>query len=107
MLLTNHYKHCKIYRKLYLYYSKIDNDDSFTPNVYDENNHIPFETMREHYKKVYNEYNREVIEYFYANAPDKLFHTNLNDEKKWEKLGDFLNIEVDQQYNTHIKSPVI
>jgi hypothetical protein len=105
--LTNHYIHNKIYRKLDLFYDKLDNDPSFKPDLYNEESKIPFETMREHYKKIYEEYNRDAIEYFKKYAPEKLFYTNLEqDDEKWKKLGKFLGVKVNSEYNTHIKSPV-
>lgn len=103
--LINNYIHCKIYRKLDLFYSKIDNDDDFAPNVFNEKNHIPFEEMREHYKKVYREYNREVIEYFKKYAPDKFIALDLTDKEKWKKLGNFLKLNVSEDYDIQIKSP--
>lgn len=103
--LTNNYDHSKIYRKLDLFYGKLDNDPNFKPNIYDIENLIPFEQMREHYIKVYQEYNREAIEYFKNYAPTKLFVTDLEDNEKWKKLGVFLDLKVSDGYNMHIRSP--
>lgn len=50
---------------------------------------------------VYEEYNRDTIEYFNKYAPEKLFHTSLDDIKKWKKLGNFLGIDVADNYNVH------
>ena len=99
--LTNNYRHSKIYRKLDLFYEKCDNDPDFIPNEYNEANRIPFEEKREHYIKVYEEYNREVIEYFRKYAPNKLFVSNLTDKNKWQDLGKFLGIHVEKNYGAH------
>jgi hypothetical protein len=99
--LTNNYEHSKIYRKLDLYYDKCDSDPDFIPEVYNADNLIPFEGMRHHYIKVYEEYNREVLEYFKKYAPDKLFVSSLTDKNKWQNLGKFLGINVNKEYNSH------
>lgn len=100
--LTNSYGHNKIYRKLDIYYDKCDNDPDFCPDVYDVNNLIPFEEKREHYIKVYEEYNREVLEYFKKYAPEKLFVSSLTDKTKWQKLGKFLGFNVNKDYESHV-----
>lgn len=104
--LTNTYIHCKIYRKLDIYYSKIDSDPNFKPDVFDEKNHIPFEQMRDHYIRVYEEYNREVKEYFNKYAPKNLFIADLEDKEKWKKLSNFLKVKSVENYNVHITSPI-
>jgi hypothetical protein len=104
--LINNYGHSKIYRKLDLFYDKLDNDPTFQPDKYDAHNLLPFEEMRSHYIKVYNEYNRDVIEYFKNYAPHKLFVSKLENDEKWRKLGEFLKFNVQENYEVHVnKSP--
>jgi len=99
--LINNYEHNKIYRKLDLFYEKCDNDPSFQPNKYDNANCISFDDKREHYIKVYEEYNREVVEYFKRYAPNKLFVSQLTDKEKWKNLSQFLQIKVATDYEVH------
>lgn len=99
--LMNNYTHNRIYQKLDLFYDKVDNDPAFTPEVYDPENHLPFDEARDHYLKVYNTYNREVLEYFTKHAPGQLFITELTDPEKWVKLGAFLRLDVKPGVEVH------
>lgn len=101
--LVNYYVHNKVYRKLNFYYDKIDNDFYFEPNNYDKHNAIPFKELKDYYVTVYEEHNREVIEYFKKYAPNKLFHCHLKNEDKWKQLSEFLSISMKSGYNIHVK----
>jgi hypothetical protein len=101
--LGNTYRHCRVYRRMTEYYEKIDSDPNFCPALNDEIDNLLTldESIREHYKKIYFEYNREAIEFFKKHGPEKLFHARLEDESKWKDLGDFLGIKVKSDYNVH------
>jgi hypothetical protein len=99
--LVNTYRHSKVYQKLNLFYERIDKDPHFVPEVYDPNNHLPFESARDHYIDVYNLYNREVKEYFQKYAPERLFCADLADPEKWENLGRFLGLELASRRDVH------
>ncbi len=93
--------HCKIYRRLGEFYKKIDSDAKFKPVDTGIDNLLFLNGMREHYIQIYEEFNREAIEYFDQNKSKRLFLSHLKDEKKWVRLGKFLNIDVDPEYNIH------
>jgi len=97
--------HCKIYRRELEYF------DLRTSGKFDEKleNQIHSEkTMKittdhaEHYKKIYRLHNTEVQDFFHRNASGALHVGRLEDSDKWQKLGEFLNIEVPEDYNSHI-----
>lgn len=104
--LTNNYRHNKIYRKLDLYYDRIDNDPNFVPGILNGKNDIPFNELKDRYKAVYEEYNRDAIEYFKKYAPEKLFYTSLEDKEKWKKMADFLKIKIEEGYDIHTNKTV-
>jgi len=104
--LGNTYRHCKVYRRLDEFYKKLDTDPGFKPSENEIDNLMSLKGKCNHYIKVYEEYNREVIEYFNKYAPNKLFVCKLEDDQKWQKLGKFLNIKVDKNYNVHVNKSI-
>lgn len=100
-ILGNTHRHCKVYRRLSEYYSRLDNDVDFNPTENQVDNLLSLDGKREHYKTIYEENNREVIDYFKRFAPQSLFVAKLEDTEKWIKLGQFLGVEVELAYNVH------
>jgi hypothetical protein len=98
----NTYRHCRTYRRLKEFYHSKDNNKKFIPNE-NGNDNLMFikEHNREHYKDIYEENIREIIEYFNKYSPSQLFVCDLYDSKKWQKLGKFLNLSVDNDYDVH------
>ena len=99
--LSQTYRHSKIYNRLDEYYNKLNNlgENSETFEMSETDIVKEFASKREHYKQIYELYNREVIEYFSKYAPEKLVHCSLEDKDKWIKLGAFLHIEIPQNYD--------
>ena len=83
------------------FYDKLDNDPNFQPTWTKKDQLLRLDNMREHYIKTYEENKREIIEFFNKVKPDALFVGRLEDDKKWQKLGDFLDIKVNENYNVH------
>jgi hypothetical protein len=52
----------------------------------------------EHYKNVYRLHNTEVVDFFSRFAPLDLYHGDLEDPLKWQRLGAFLGVEVPETY---------
>src|SRR6056297_90919 len=102
----NTYRHCKLYRRLTEYYEKLDHDPAFLPEEHQADNLLSLEGMRTHYIQIYREYNREAMEFFKKHDASCLFTGRLEDPDKWVKLGRFLNVSVEPDYNVHIKTPV-
>ncbi len=101
-ILGNTYRHCKVYNRLDEYYDKLENDPEFKPSDKEIDNLMDMTNMREHYTKIYDLYNREVVEFFNKVAPGQLFVCQLEDDHKWTKLGRFLRIKVNDDYNIHL-----
>lgn len=98
----NIYGHCKVYRRLDEFYEQLDMHSNLHPSDYETDSLTPLEDKRDHYIKVYKEYNREVIEYFKKYGPEKLFVCRLENKNKWKKLGEFLGFHVPEAFNIHL-----
>lgn len=83
------------------FYDRLDNDKDFLPKVSSSDNLLSLDGMREHYKRIYEIHNREVFDFFEHFDRERLFFCHLRDEMKWEKLGDFLGIEVKDELEVH------
>ncbi|WP_419656810.1 hypothetical protein Dvar_59330 [Desulfosarcina variabilis str. Montpellier] len=100
--LGNTYRHCKIYRRLSEFYQKLDSQKGFKPTANTVDNLMLIEERsRNHYKMVYEEYNREATEFLSKVSKDQFFLCSLYDSEKWHKLGKFLGINVKNNYNVH------
>jgi hypothetical protein len=83
------------------FYKRLEQDDDFRPTLNESDTLMSLKGKREHYKKVYESYNNEVITFFENTNAERLFTAQLEDPDKWKKLGDFLGIDVDQHYHKH------
>jgi glycosyltransferase involved in cell wall biosynthesis len=93
--------HSKIYRRMGEFYKALDSDIEFKPKEYELDNLFTINDFREHYTGIYEEYNREAIEFFNRFDQKRLFVADLEDKLKWVKLGAFLNLSVDENYEVH------
>lgn len=59
------------------------------------------EKNKDHYINVYETRNKEIINFFKENDPNKLFHAELTDPDKWIKLGNFIGIDVSKDLILH------
>jgi hypothetical protein len=100
-ILGNTERHCRLYRRLHEFYNKLDQDPHFKPTINDKDQLMSLKGMRTHYINIYNELNREKIEFFKRHARNRLFICELEDNKKWLKLGNFLNVDVSHDYDVH------
>lgn len=55
----------------------------------------------EHYKAIYQKYNKAVKAFFEQQAPEALFADHLNNPDKWQNLAKFLGLSVPQDYACH------
>jgi len=99
----NTYAHCKIYRRLDEFYDQLDHNEHFHPREKGVENLMSLKSKRDHYVGIYEEYNREVMEFFKKKDPSRLFVSRLEDDQKWIRLGEFLNKQVSPDYNVHIR----
>lgn len=95
--------HCKIYRRELEYY-KLLAEGKIDGRVENDRNADKTMTLTGHanrYKNVYRLHNLEVKEFFNSHAPNALHVGQLEDPRKWQKLGDFLGVEVPSGYSVH------
>ncbi len=97
--LGNTYVHCKIYDREQEFHHKF-------PNYLYQNHTIDnlleiIESNREHYIKLYENRNREVIAFFNRNNNSRLILLKLEDGDKWQKLGLFFKIKVEPLFSIH------
>lgn len=55
--------------------------------------YMPYD-YKDHHINFYNKHNEDVINFFNKHAPEKLLVINFKDGHNWEKLCDFLNVEI-------------
>ncbi len=97
--LGNTYMHSVLYRRLTEYKSLPEVD---LKDIHSIDNSLKIEEKhRSHYKQVYVERNQEVIDFFKRHDSSRLIHLDLEDSKKWVKLGDFFNIKVNPNLEVH------
>lgn len=95
--------YCKIYRRELEYFGLLEKgkiDESV------ENDRNASKTMKitghaKKYKDIYRLHNIEVKDFFQRHDPAALHVGQLEDPHKWEKLGDFLGLEVPAGYSVH------
>jgi hypothetical protein len=97
----NTFRHCQVYHRLPEFYKRLENDEDFRPTLNESDNLMSLEGKRDHYAKVYENYNNKVVTFFKNSNPGRLFTAALEDPHKWKKLGDFLDIRVDNNYQKH------
>ena len=95
--------HCKIYRRE-LNYFELLNSGEIDEHV--DNHNFSEKTLKlvgfaKHYKDVYRLHTIEVQDFFNRHAPESLHVGRLEDPEKWQKLGEFLGVEVPQGYTCH------
>lgn len=99
--------HCKVYQRMTDYYSYIEEDNYSQISEINVDNLLSLENKREHYIRVYEEYNKDVIDFFNRVAPSRLFVAQLEDNNKWKNLGKFLGIEINNEINFHSNKSVV
>lgn len=98
--LGNTKRHCKTFRREVEFYEKVDNN-LINPTKTERDNLLPLEGFDQHYKNIYEIRNREIIEFFEENNPSRFIHCRLEDSNKWQKLGNFFNINVPENFEMH------
>lgn len=93
--------HCKMYRREKEFYHQLDTNLNFKPHERDEDKLLRLEGWDEHYKLIYETHNREVVDFFNKFNPESLFVCRLEDPYKWQKLGEFVGIEVEDAFEIH------
>ncbi len=95
--------HCKVYRREQEYFGLLDRGliDEVSENALGTRKIMKLENMGEHYKAIYRIHNREVKEFFRQHDQKRLFAGHLEDPDKWQKLGRFLGVAVQQGYDAH------
>lgn len=95
--------HCKLYQRELEYFELLN-----SPEFDKHKENLPYskKTMKlinhaEHYKAIYQSHTLEVQDFFAEVSPSSLYMGNLDDPLKWQKLGEFLNINVPKEYDCH------
>ena len=94
--------HCKVYRRETEYFDLLDAGkiDETTENRIHSQKHMKLTDMAEHYKEIYRLHAREATEFFQEFAPDALHVGRLEDPEKWQKLSEFLGVDVPAGYDS-------
>lgn len=93
--------HAKVYRREHEFYKLADLDPEFNTFEADPERMMVLRGMEDHYKSIYVRSNREVVEFFERHDRNALFVCDLYDDRKWQKLGDFIGIDVPENFDVH------
>jgi len=99
--------HCKLYRRENEFYQKFETDNSFEKSLDKNDNLLSLIGHKQHYTDLYETRNKEIINFFEEHNPSRLIHCDLRDNKKWQKLGDFFDIIVPNEFNVHSNKSLI
>ncbi len=100
--LGNTKRHCKIYRRMNEFYNESEKNPAINSKFHiGIDNMMSLEGMRSHYKSIYEEHTKEVIDYFNQFNTKALFVGKLEDLGVWQEVGNFLGINVDPDYRAH------
>jgi hypothetical protein len=97
--LGNTYLHCCLYNRLDEFYEQYNG----TREVHsrDIDNLMSLEGKRKHYTDFYEARNKSVVDFFRYNNSSRLTHLRLEDELKWQKLGNHFGIDVTPDFDVH------
>ncbi len=95
--------HCKAYRREIEYFNLLH---AGSLDEHKENQNFSTKTLKlngyqDHYKNLYRLHTLEVQDFFNRHSPESLHHGELDDPQKWQKLGEFLGINVSKSYDSH------
>ncbi len=101
--LGNTLLHCKIYGRLEDYKRAAQFDHRFQyHDVETIDNLLLIKEHEEYYRTFYENRNKEVINFFNQNDKNRLLHLDLNDPLKWQKIGNFIQLDVAPEFNIHM-----
>jgi len=93
--------HSKIYRREEEFIKLIKSNPSLTNSKPEIDNLLGLQGKEDHYKRLYEIRNFEVISFFHHQNMDRFFHAKLEDSDKWVRLAKFLDIEIPKNYSVH------
>lgn len=99
--LGNTKRHCKVYRREIEFYQKLETDNDFKPTEDEIDNLLPLLGHEKHYRDLYEIRNKEIIDFFEKKDPSRLFHCDLADSNKWQKLGEYFKIDIPNDFKIH------
>jgi hypothetical protein len=99
--LGNTKRHCKVYRRELDFYNLLDYNERLHYDEKQIDNLLSLDGYKEHYIKLYNLRNTEIIEFFKKENSKSLVHCELEDKNKWKKLGDFFKLDVPENFEVH------
>lgn len=95
--------HCKVYRREAEYFELLNSGkiDEQVENSIGTEKTMKLSGYDDHYKNIYNLHTIEVIDFFKKRNYNALFLGELEDPEKWIKLGKFLGVEINKDYESH------
>jgi len=99
--LGNTKRHCKVYRREEDFFNFINKEELEIYNEKVIDNLLSLRGYDEHYKRLYEIRNKEVVDFFKKQSPNSLFVCRLEDSLKWQKLAKFMNIKIPSNFSIH------
>lgn len=93
--------HCKAFRRESEFYRIIQEKEILNYNENISDNLLELFSHRAHYISIYERRNQEIIDFFHAKNENALFVCDLEDDKKWIKLSQFMNLHLPEHYEVH------
>lgn len=95
--------HSKLYRREHDFYRLKNFRNNYSYNL--DNLLEITDRDREHYMNVYRLRNTEIKEFFAHYDPSRLFCSTLEDPEKWVKMGEFIGVKIDPDYESYVNKP--
>lgn len=99
--LGNTQRHCKIYRREFEYYQVFGSEINVNNSENDIDNLLSLDGMEDHYRKIYELRNMEIINFFKEAKNESFIVCDLMDQSKWKKIGNFMKLNVPSDFNIH------
>jgi hypothetical protein len=93
--------HAKLYRREDEFYREIESLNDIEQKRKALIRFMDLNNKADHYKSLYRMRNREVIQYFEDRESNKLIVCDLNDKNKWNKLANFFNFTIPEDFSIH------
>lgn len=104
----NTYTHCKIYGRMSDFFELNKNREiDFSIEGHTTDNLLELNSRKESYINYYKNYYTEIECFFSQMDNSRKITIDLEDEGKWEKLGHYLGIKVEDGYEAHSNRSII
>lgn len=100
--LGNTKRHCKVYRRENDFFKIFpERNERLNYNEKKIDNLMDLRGYESHYKELYQLRNEEIEDFFLKHSHQSFFKCELEDLNKWEKLANFLELKIPENFEVH------